>query len=112
MLALARTESPTTETSLEESRDKVVERLIEAVRRACQDRNDAAHRGALWRATALLISMPGKYGSSPRAGELKFCHGFRYYAAIRTFRDTQTIAAHGRVLANRAVHDRGHDHSG
>lgn len=61
MLALARTESPTAEMSLEKSRNKVVDRLIEAVHRACQDRNDAAHRGALWRATALLISMPGVY---------------------------------------------------
>lgn len=61
MLALARTESPISEISLEECRDKVVERLIEAVRRACQDRDDTAHRGALWRATALLISMPGKF---------------------------------------------------
>lgn len=61
MLALARTESPTTDVSLEECRDKVVERLIEAVRRACQDRDDITHRGALWRATALLISMPGKF---------------------------------------------------
>ncbi|XP_012059018.1 PREDICTED: phosphatidylinositol 4-kinase alpha [Atta cephalotes] len=59
MLALARTESPIAEMTLEECRDKVVERLIEAVRRACQDRDDTTHRGALWRATALLISMPG-----------------------------------------------------
>lgn len=61
MLALARTESPTAEMTLEECRDKVVERLIEAVRRTCQDRDNTAHRGALWRATALLISMPGKF---------------------------------------------------
>lgn len=59
MLALARTESPTTEMSLEESRNKVVNRLIEGVRRACQDRDEPTHRGALWRATALLISMSG-----------------------------------------------------
>lgn len=60
MLALARTESPTAEMTLEKCRDKVINRLIEAVHRTTQDRDNIAHRGALWRATALLISMPGK----------------------------------------------------
>ncbi|KAG7197176.1 hypothetical protein KM043_007256 [Ampulex compressa] len=59
MLALARTETATGEASLEECRNKVVDRLIEAVWQACRDGNDHEHRGALWRATALLISMPG-----------------------------------------------------
>jgi hypothetical protein len=62
-ITLARTESSTSQMTLEE-RDKVVDKLIEAVHRACQDRDDIAHRGALWRATALLIDMPGKFAST------------------------------------------------
>ncbi|KZC07783.1 Phosphatidylinositol 4-kinase alpha [Dufourea novaeangliae] len=41
------------------SRNKVVDQLIDAVWMACRSRNDVKHRSALWRATALLISMPG-----------------------------------------------------
>lgn len=59
MLSLAQTESSTSEISFEESRNKVVDLLIDAVWMACRSRNDVAHRSALWRATALLISMPG-----------------------------------------------------
>lgn len=59
MLAQERRESPTVENS-EECRNAVIERLIEAVWRSCQAKNNKQHRGALWRATALLISIPGK----------------------------------------------------
>lgn len=62
MLSLAQTEFSTSEISFEESRNKVIDLLIEAVWMACRSRdggNDAKHRSALWRATALLISMPG-----------------------------------------------------
>lgn len=59
MLSLAQTESSTSEISFEEIRNKVVDLLIDAVWIACRARNDVTHRSALWRATALLISMPG-----------------------------------------------------
>ncbi|CAD6207905.1 GSCOCG00003162001-RA-CDS [Cotesia congregata] len=59
MLALARAESPSSETSPDEGRSIVIERVISAVRHTCQSRNDNLHQSALWRATALLISMPG-----------------------------------------------------
>lgn len=59
ILYLARTESSTSEIPLEESRNKVIDLLIEAVWISCRARNDLEHRSALWRATALLISMPG-----------------------------------------------------
>ncbi|XP_034943088.1 phosphatidylinositol 4-kinase alpha [Chelonus insularis] len=59
MLALARAESPSTETRAEEGRNIVVDRVIAAVHHACKSKNDSLHQGALWRATALLISMPG-----------------------------------------------------
>lgn len=120
MLALARTESPTTNVTLEECRDKVVERLIEAVRRACQDRDDIIHRGALWRATALLISMPGKFKllnfailNLVESITIFNLLGFSSICAnyiLHFYRYTQTIIAYGRVLADRTVHDRSHDH--
>ncbi|XP_015180131.1 PREDICTED: phosphatidylinositol 4-kinase alpha isoform X1 [Polistes dominula] len=59
MVALARSEFPTNKMSIEESRVAVVQQLIDAVWSACRESNDLQHRGALWRATALLISMPG-----------------------------------------------------
>ncbi|XP_053985852.1 phosphatidylinositol 4-kinase alpha isoform X1 [Hylaeus volcanicus] len=59
ILYLAQTESSTTEIPLEENRNKVIDLLIEAVWMSCRTRNDLKHRSSLWRATALLISMPG-----------------------------------------------------
>lgn len=59
MLNLARGESPSSENTNESSRNAVADRLIDAVSRACHERNDKQHRGALWRATSLLISVPG-----------------------------------------------------
>ena len=56
MLNLARGESP-----LSENTNRQADRLIDAVSLACEERNDKQHRGALWRATALLISSPGLY---------------------------------------------------
>ncbi|PSN41691.1 hypothetical protein C0J52_07710 [Blattella germanica] len=37
--------------------------LIMAVRKACRDKDNSAHRAALWRATAMLIKTPGVYRS-------------------------------------------------
>ena len=59
MLNLTRGESPSSENTNEASRNAVANRLIDAVSRACHERNDQQHRAALWRATALLISVPG-----------------------------------------------------
>ncbi|XP_076762003.1 phosphatidylinositol 4-kinase III alpha isoform X5 [Xylocopa sonorina] len=61
MLSLAQTESSTSEISFEEIRNKVVDLLIDAVWMTCRSRNDVKHHSALWRATALLISMPGTH---------------------------------------------------
>ncbi|XP_033211468.1 phosphatidylinositol 4-kinase alpha isoform X3 [Belonocnema kinseyi] len=61
MLNLARSESPSSENINEASRNAVADRLIDAVSRACHERNDKQHRGALWRATSLLISVPGTH---------------------------------------------------
>lgn len=33
--------------------------LIQAVRKACRNKDNKAHRAALWRATAMLINTPG-----------------------------------------------------
>ncbi|XP_066584253.1 phosphatidylinositol 4-kinase alpha isoform X2 [Prorops nasuta] len=59
MLDLACTESPTSEDVVEKSKDKVVDRLIDAVWKACRNNANKEHRSALWRATALLVSTPG-----------------------------------------------------
>lgn len=59
MVALARSEFPAHQMSIEKSRMTVVNQLIDDVWHACRENNDLQHRGALWRATALLISMPG-----------------------------------------------------
>ncbi|XP_023707312.1 phosphatidylinositol 4-kinase alpha isoform X2 [Cryptotermes secundus] len=37
--------------------------LIQAVRKACHNEDNKAHRAALWRATAMLINTPGVYRS-------------------------------------------------
>ncbi|XP_017786237.1 PREDICTED: phosphatidylinositol 4-kinase alpha isoform X2 [Nicrophorus vespilloides] len=42
----------------EEKREELTEQLLENVWSACKSRSDAAHREALWRATAMLISTP------------------------------------------------------
>lgn len=61
MVALARSEFPAHQMSIEKSRVTVVNQLIDDVWHACRENNDLQHRGALWRATALLISMPGNH---------------------------------------------------
>ncbi|XP_031784727.1 phosphatidylinositol 4-kinase alpha isoform X2 [Nasonia vitripennis] len=55
MLNLVRGESPTESDSMK----ALVNRLVEEILRACRNRDDNEHRRALWRATALLISIPG-----------------------------------------------------
>jgi hypothetical protein len=37
----------------------LIETLIQAVMKACRNKDNIAHRGALWRATAMLINTPG-----------------------------------------------------
>lgn len=61
LLATANSPNSPIEPSLEENRNKVVDRLVEDVWQACEDKNDLKHRGALWRTTALLISTPGNH---------------------------------------------------
>nr|CAD7405817.1 unnamed protein product [Timema poppensis] len=43
----------------DDGRLKLIQHLIHSVWQACKQRSNAAHRGALWRATAMLISTPG-----------------------------------------------------
>lgn len=43
----------------EEEKDVLIEKLIQAVRKACHDKDKEAHRNALWRATAMLVNTPG-----------------------------------------------------
>ena len=45
----------------EGERGCLMETLIRAVRKACRDKDNIAHRAALWRATAMLIKTPGMY---------------------------------------------------
>ncbi|KAK7873127.1 hypothetical protein R5R35_006354 [Gryllus longicercus] len=45
----------------EVERNLLITRLIQAVWHACKQQDNTAHRGALWRATAMLISTPGAY---------------------------------------------------
>ncbi|XP_011307555.1 phosphatidylinositol 4-kinase alpha isoform X2 [Fopius arisanus] len=59
MLALAHAETSSEEQSLEDGRRIVIDRVIGAVEHACHSQNDKLHQAALWRATALLISIPG-----------------------------------------------------
>lgn len=60
MMNLVRGDAPTEkQPSTKESTDMVVDRLIDELSRACRNQNDDQHHGALWRATALLISIPG-----------------------------------------------------
>ncbi|KAK0074484.1 hypothetical protein PV325_008278, partial [Microctonus aethiopoides] len=59
MLAVTCFDSSNFETSSEERRNFVIDRVISAVHHACQSRDNNLHQDALWRATALLISNPG-----------------------------------------------------
>ena len=43
----------------EGERGCLMETLIHAVRKACRDKDNNAHRASLWRATAMLIKTPG-----------------------------------------------------
>lgn len=43
----------------EEEKEVLIEMLIRDVRKACHDRDNEAHRSALWRATAMLVNTPG-----------------------------------------------------
>lgn len=43
----------------EEEKNVLIETLIQAVRKACNDKNNEAHRNTLWRATAMLVNTPG-----------------------------------------------------
>lgn len=45
----------------EEEKEVLIEMLIRDVRKACHDRDNEAHRSALWRATAMLVNTPGMY---------------------------------------------------
>lgn len=42
-------------------RNTLIEDLISNVWKACSSQNSQAHRSALWRATAMLVSTPGKF---------------------------------------------------
>jgi hypothetical protein len=37
----------------------LINTLIQAVMKACHNKDNVAHRAALWRATAMLIKTPG-----------------------------------------------------
>ena len=43
----------------EEEKDVLIDKLIQGVRKACRDKDNEAHRNALWRATAMLVNTPG-----------------------------------------------------
>lgn len=43
----------------EGEKGNLIETLIQTVRRACHNKDNKAHRAALWRATAMLINTPG-----------------------------------------------------
>jgi hypothetical protein len=43
----------------EGEKDSLIDTLIQAVRKACHNKDNEAHRAALWRATAMLINTPG-----------------------------------------------------
>ncbi|XP_067015107.2 phosphatidylinositol 4-kinase alpha [Anabrus simplex] len=46
---------------LKEDRQSYITKVVQAVWTACKEQDSLAHRGALWRATAMLISTPGVY---------------------------------------------------
>ena len=48
-----------------ESTNTVVTRLIDELWRACRNQDENEHYSALWRATALLISIPGMISIFP-----------------------------------------------
>lgn len=43
----------------EGEKNNLIETLIQAVREACHNKDNEAHRNALWRTTAMLINTPG-----------------------------------------------------
>jgi hypothetical protein len=43
----------------EVEKGNLINMLIQAVRKACCNKDNIAHREALWRATAMLINTPG-----------------------------------------------------
>ncbi|XP_015600220.1 phosphatidylinositol 4-kinase alpha isoform X2 [Cephus cinctus] len=65
MLALDKGDTPSPESANvgfskeTQGESLVVDRLIKAVWKACQNKNEVEHRRGLWRATALLITIPG-----------------------------------------------------
>lgn len=41
--------------------NELIENLIDAVWTACKEESNTAHEKALWRTTAMLISLPGNF---------------------------------------------------
>lgn len=59
MLSLAEDKSQSPNGTNHVGQNTVAERLIDTVSKACEEGNDKEHRSALWRTTALLISISG-----------------------------------------------------